>query len=124
VKARRAIGAAVLIVGGVAVWPHFAVRQDPTVDEIFRTLRPIARVSLSRLAAERAVIVEGRVPSEPPWPRVVARLGPPDFAVVPITSAEDRNRRTYSPEEVPVQLRVEVAGGAADVRVPDRFPYG
>ena len=78
---------------------------------------------LSALAAQHTVVFDGEVPSESPWPRVVATLGTPDFAVVPIT-AETPGARTYSPDEVPVEVSVRIVGADADVRKPDRYPYG
>ena len=121
-RPRAVVGTVAIGIGILAIWPHVAIRKDPTAHEVFETLRPIARIPLPSLAG-KSVVLQGVVPSGAPWPHVLAVLGTPDFAVVPITG-EAGSRRTYSPDEVPFEVRVKVAGTDAEVRKADRYPYG
>ena len=57
------------------------------------------------------------------WRRIVRRMGPPAFLIVPATTEEMTNRQTYAASEVGLSLRVTRNGSPVTMTPSSDTPY-
>jgi hypothetical protein len=111
-----------LLIAPVAVQAAIAVLSVHSPD-VRRALNPLARISLAELEGARPVVLSVTVPADRQWRRISRDWGRPQFLVAAVTPGDWPDRRTYSPDEVKLTIRVRRDHAPIPTRPTNEGPY-
>lgn len=107
----------------LACYPFVLISHAREQADIARALSPLASMPLDALQTPGGREFELTIPTDRQWQRIVHRMGPPSFLVVPANTADIDNRRTYAARELGVSVSVTRSGSAVTLTPTSDTPY-
>jgi hypothetical protein len=122
---RRSVPMTLAVLGVVflAAYPLVRVSEVREQADIHRALSPLVDVPLDSLRSIAGREFGLTMPSDSQWRRILRKMGPPAFLIVPATTEEMRNPQTYAASEVGLSLRVTRNGSLVTVTPTSDTPY-
>jgi hypothetical protein len=121
----RSVPIMLAVVGAVflAAYPAARISVARERADIQEANSPVVSLPLDSLQSPAGREVTVTIPSDSQWRRIIRRMGPPSFVVVPGTSREVWKRQTYAAREVGLSLRLTRNGSVVTLTPTSDAPY-